>query len=132
MPDNFFEACKSQLKIDAATVRNVTSIRTEKMVSVRKFGTSSTACETVSVPGRKDVTISFDVILSEEEDINDVIDVGDEVTVVTEYYLPDGTLAASRSVPVLITRMSDDININEGGEITVSVEATSNGAETYT
>lgn len=132
MPDTFFEACKSQLKIDAATVRNVTNIATDKSVSVRKFGTSSTDCAKVAVAGTKDITVSFDVLLSEEEDINDLIDVGDECTIDTLYYLPDGTLAATRSLPVLITRMSDTINISDGGEITVSVEATSNGAETYT
>lgn len=132
MPDTFFEACKSQLKIDSATVRNVTNISTDKSVSVRKFGTSSTDCAKVAVAGSKDITISFDVLLSSEEDINDIIDVGDECTIDTLYYLPDGTLAATRSLPVLITRMSDTINISDGGEITVSVEATSNGAETYT
>lgn len=131
MPDNFVEACKSQLKIDAATVRNITNIRTQKSVSVRKFGTSSTDCAKVAVAGSKDITISFDVLLSEEEDINDIIDVGDECTIAVEYYLPDGTLYATRTLPVLITQMSDDINISDGGEVTVSVESTSNGAETY-
>lgn len=132
MPDNFVEACKSQLKIDAATVRNVTGIRRNKSVSVRKFGTSSTDCSKVAVAGSKDVTISFDVLLSEEEDIEDLIDVGDEVTVEVLYYLPDGTLYRTVSQPVLVVSMSDDININDGGEISVAVETTSNGAETIT
>lgn len=131
MPDNFVEACKSQLKIDAATVRNITNIRTQKSVNIRKFGTSSTNCAKVAVAGSKDITVSFDVLLSEEEDINDLIDVGDECEIAVEYYLPSGTLYATRTVPVVISQMSDDINISEGGEVSVSVEATSNGDETY-
>lgn len=132
MPDTFVEACKSQLKIDAATVRNVTNIRNRKSVSIKKFGTSSTDCAKVAVAGSKDITVSFDVLLTDEEDIEDLIDVGDEVTIVIEYYLPDGTLHKSRSVPVMISDMSDDINIDDGGQISVAVEATSNGDETVT
>jgi hypothetical protein len=132
MPDNFVEACQSKLKIDATTVRNITRISRNKSVNIRKFGTSSTDCAKVAVKGTKDITITFDVILSEEEDIEDLIDVGDEVTIVVEYRLPDASLYRSVSTPVVIESMSDEINISDGGEITVTVNATSNGDETIT
>lgn len=132
MPDNFVEACKTQLKIDSATVRNVVNIKRNKMIAIKKFSTSSSSCSKIAVTGAKDETITFDVVLSEEEDIEDVIDTGDEVTVQELYYLPDGTLYKTVSLPVVIANMSDDVDITEGGEIRMTVECTSNGAETIT
>lgn len=132
MADTYYEACKSQLMVDATTVRNVRSIRTSKSSAIKKFGTSSTNCAKAAIAGAKDINITFGVVLSAEENIEDLIDVGDAVTIVVKYYTPDGTLAKTRSVPVVISNMSDDINIDDGGEITVTVEATSSGDETLT
>lgn len=132
MADTYYEACRSQLMIGATTVRNVRNIRTSKTAAVKKFGTSTTGCTKAAVTGAKDINISFGVVLSAEENIEDLIDVGDSATIVVKYYLADNTLAKTRTVPMIIQSMSDDINIDDGGEITVTVEATSNGDETIT
>lgn len=132
MADTYYEACKSKLLISSTEVRNVRSIRTSKSVAIKKFGTSTTGCTKTAVTGAKDINLTFGVVLSSEENIEDLLDVGDAVTLVVKYYLPDGTLAKTRSVPVIISNMSDDINIDDGGEITVTVEATSSADETIT
>lgn len=91
-----------------------------------QFGSSCSAGHKSSVGGVKSATVSFEIIVDFEDYIFDRIKPGDSATLLL---YEDET--RNWSVPVRIDSMSETVDVDDGGEITVSVDASSNGAWVY-
>lgn len=132
MPDSYAASCATQVKIGGAEVRNVTRISRNYSATLRRLGTSTTDCTKIAVPGTVEGTVSFSVAITQEEFLEDIIAINDSITLEEIYRLEDGTVLKTVSMPLVVSGISDDVDISEGNEVIISVEAASNGAMTIT
>lgn len=97
-----------------------------------QYGSSTTAGHKKSVAGVKSGTVSFAQVLETEDAIYESVKPGEAVTLLL-YELKDSGQGTNRnwSVPVRIESLAEDVDVDDGGEVTVGVEATTNGAWTY-
>ena len=92
----------------------------------KTYNSSSTAGHQKTVAGPKSGSVSFDLILDQDDAIEERIKVGDLVSL--ELYTDD---TRNWIVPARIASVDDEVNIEEGEPPTVSVEADTHGAWTY-
>ena len=91
-----------------------------------KYASSATPGHKVSVAGVKEGTVSFEAVLDTDSVIYSGYKPGDGVTLLcyengTRYW----------TFPVRIDSVGEEVDINDGGEIVVSYEASMNGAWAY-
>lgn len=91
-----------------------------------EFSHSGSSGHKVSVGGVKSASVSFNAVLNTDDPLYDRIKPGDGVTLLLH---EDAT--RKWTVPVRITSIADEVDISDGGEITLAVEAAANGAWTY-
>ena len=98
-----------------------------------QFGSSSSAGHKKSVAGVKSGTVSFAQVLETVDAIYESVKPGDAVVLLL-YEIKDNTAVSPDrfwSVPARIESLAVDVDVDDGGEVTVGVEATTNGAWTY-
>ena len=91
-----------------------------------RFGTSGTAGHGTSVAGRKDASGSGSFVHDTDDPIYDRIKPGDSITL-----LCYETATRNWSFPARVDRISGEIQIDEGGELTTEFDWSSMGAWTY-
>jgi hypothetical protein len=111
---------------DFAGLRNVSF---SMSANNKSYGSSSSGGHTRTVAGIKSGTLSFDIVLSTDQDIFDEIKIGDQVTI----HMEETGVTSSRSwtIPVRIDSMEEEIAVEESEPISVSCEAQTHGAWTY-
>lgn len=110
-----YEPCKGRLILGGTNILHVTRMGRRRQINTRQITTSDTNCEAVSIKGRKQGTITFSVILSDDEDIHDRITEGDEGTLQYIYDRDKGSAGKGFTHSVIIKEISDDIEFD--GEI---------------
>ncbi len=98
-----------------------------------QFGSSSSSGHKKSVAGVKSGTVSFAQILETADAIYESVKPGDAVVLLLYEIKDNVAVSADRfwTVPVRIESLAEDVDMDDGGEVTIGVEATTNGAWTY-
>lgn len=110
-----YEPCKGRLILDGANILHVTRMGRRRRLATRRITTTDTDCEAVPISGRKEGDLSFSVVLSDDQDIHDVLDIGDEGTLQYIYDRSKGAAGKGFSHEVKIIEISDDIDME--GEV---------------
>lgn len=123
----FISGKNGLLKIGAVTISGVRNWKADLKSNNPQFATNDGPGHKVSVGGVKSGSVSFDLVLdtAAQQYVTNV-------TLGTNYTLlcyEDAT--RFWSIPVRIDSIGESVDINDGGEVTLSVQASTNGAWTY-
>lgn len=121
-----FSGKNGKVQIGSSDLTEIKNWKLNVKSNNAQFGSSASAGHKKSVAGTKSGTVSFQIVLAAEDLIWDRLRPGDAVTLKLVY-------AASElfTVPVRIEDMDFNVDVNDGGEVTCDVSASTNGAWTY-
>ena len=111
---------------DATDYSDVRRISITIEANTPEFGTSGTDGHKASVTGTKRFDCSFDLVLNTQDAPYRRARVGDEVTL--HVFENDNR---NWIFPVRIKTIAEDVDVDDGGEVTVAVTCAPNGAWTY-
>jgi|GEM_PF-3736877 len=115
-----------KITVGASDFAEIRNWRFSKTSNNKTYATSSTSGHQKTTKGMFGGTVSFDAVLEPEDALEDRIKVGDQVTLELYY---DAT--RKWQVPVRISSMDDECQIEEGEPPTIAVESDCHGAWTY-
>lgn len=115
-----------KVAIGSSDVNDIRNWKFDMSGNVKTYASSSTSGHQSTVDGNKAGTVSFELVFDQDEDIDNTLKVGDQVTLLLHQ-----DSVRKYTVPVRIDSVGHELNIEDGEPPAVSVEAQTHGAWTY-
>lgn len=115
-----------KISYGASNISDVRRISVSVEANTPEFATSETAGHKVSVTGTKRFDVSCDCVLNTDDAQYVALRVGDTATL--SAYENDTRLW---SLPVRVRSIAEEVDVDDGGEVTVAMTFAPNGVFTY-
>ena len=115
-----------KITLGASDLAEVRNWRFSMNANIKKYASSSTAGHEKSVKGMFGGTVSAELVYDPADPLEDRLKVGDTATLLCK-----DNATRTWTIPVRISTMDHEVQVEEGEPLTMSIEAECNGAWTY-